>query len=160
MKQNLTLIELWVGDIFISLLALLVGIWFPENKIAYALGLAVGTLTAMYTSWHMARSINKMLDLVEAGGSADRGMRVSSLIRYAVIAEVLAVSATFHQWINPFSVFISIIGLKVAAYLQPFTHKVVSGIFNIPEEEYPEMCLDEPEREGGEVSSEQMDTQS
>ncbi len=160
MKQNLTLIELWIGDIFISLLALLVGIWFPENKIAYALGLVVGTLTAMYTSWHMARSINKMLDVVEAGGSADRGMRVSSLIRYAVIAVVLIVSATFHQWINPFSVFISIIGLKVAAYLQPFTHKVVSGIFNIPEEEYPEMCLDEPECEDREASSEQMDTQS
>ncbi len=138
-KQNATLIELWVGIVFFALISLLAGIWFVENKLAYALGLPVGALTAVYLAWHMARSIDKMLDRAELGADAGAGMRVSSLLRYGIVVLVLIITALVSEWVNPISVFIGIIGLKVAAYLQPFTHKIVFKVFGWEEEVYPEM---------------------
>ena len=138
-KQNATLIELWVGIVFFALVSLLVGIWFVENEIAYALGLLVGALTAVYLAWHMARSIDKMLDKAELGADPGAGMRVSSLLRYGIVIAVLIITAFASEWVNPISTFVGIIGLKVAAYLQPFTHKIVFKVFGWEEEVYPEM---------------------
>ena len=138
-KHNTTLIELWVGIVFVALICLLAGIWFVENKYAYALGLLVGALTAVYLAWHMARSIDKMLDKAELGVDPGAGMRLSSLLRYGIVVLVLIASAMVSEWVNPISVFIGIIGLKVAAYLQPFTHKIVFKVFGWEEEVYPEM---------------------
>ena len=138
-EQNATLIELWVGIVFFALISLLAGIWFVGNKLAYALGLLVGALTAVYLAWHMARSIDKMLDRTELGADAGAGMRVSSLLRYGIVVLVLIITALVSAWVNPISVFIGIIGLKVAAYLQPFTHKIVFKVFGWEEEGYPEM---------------------
>lgn len=138
-KLNPTLVELWTGSVIFTILALLVGIWFVQNKLAYALGLLVGTLTTMYLSWHMARSIDKMIDKAEQGFDGSAGMRVSSLLRYGLVVLVLIASAFVSDWVNPISVFIGIMGLKVAAYLQPFTHKIVFKLFGFEEEVYPEM---------------------
>ena len=138
-KQNATLIELWVGIVFFALVSLLVGIWFVENQIAYASGLLVGALTAIYLAWHMARSIDKMLDKAELGADPGVGMRVSSLLRYGIVIAVLIITAFVSEWVNPISTFVGIIGLKVAAYLQPFTHKIVFKVFGWEEEVYPEM---------------------
>lgn len=138
-KQNATLIELWVGIVFFALVSLLAGIWFVENEIAYALGVLVGALTAVYLAWHMARSIDKMLDRAEAGADPGMGMRVSSLLRYGIVVLVLIITAFASEWVNPISTFVGIIGLKVAAYLQPFTHKIVFKVFGWEEEVYPEM---------------------
>ena len=138
-KQNATLIELWVGIVFFALVSLLAGIWFVENEIAYALGVLVGALTAVYLAWHMARSIDKMLDRAEEGADPGVGMRVSSLLRYGIVVLVLIITAFVSEWVNPISTFVGIIGLKVAAYLQPFTHKIVFKVFGWEEEVYPEM---------------------
>ena len=138
-KKNTTLIELWVGIGFFSLLSIIVGIWFVENKLAYVLGLAVGALVACYLAWHMARSIEKMLDKAELGGDVGAGMRASSLVRYGVVVLVLIITSLVSDWVNPLSAFLGIISLKVAAYLQPFTHKIVFKVFGWEEEVYPEM---------------------
>ena len=50
---------LGVGIVFFALVSLLAGIWFVQNKLAYALGILVGGITATYLAWHMARSIDK-----------------------------------------------------------------------------------------------------
>jgi hypothetical protein len=138
-KFNATLVELWVGSVFFSLVSLPVGIWFVQNKLAYVLGLLVGTLTTMCMSWHMARSIDKMIDKAEQGVDGSAAMRVSSLLRYGFVILVLIVAAFVSEWINPISVFVGIMGLRVAAYLQPFTHKIVFKVFGLEEEVYPEM---------------------
>ena len=138
-KQNATLIELWVGIVFFVLISLLAGIWFVENKIAYAIGVVVGALTAIYLAWHMARSIDKMLDKAETGADPGAGMRLSSLLRYGIVVSVLVITTFLYEWVNPISTFVGILGLKVAAYLQPFTHKIVFKAFGWEEEVYPEM---------------------
>ena len=146
-KLNTTLVELWTGSVFFALLALLVGIWFVQNKLAFVLGLLVGMLTTMYLSWHMARSIDKMIDKAELGLDGSAGMRVSSLLRYGLVVLVLIASAFVSDYVNPISVFIGIMGLKVAAYLQPFTHKIVFKLFGLEEEIYPEMSDTEENKE-------------
>ena len=138
-KMNTTLVELWIGTGLFGVLSLLAGIWFVQNKTAYALGLLVGTLTAMYMSWHMARSIDKMIDKAEQGLDGSSGMRASSLLRYGLVVLILIASAFVSEYVNPVSVFVGIIGLKVAAYLQPFTHKIVFKVFGFEEEVYPEL---------------------
>ena len=128
-KLNPTLVELWTGSLFFTILALLAGIWFVQNKLAYALGLLVGTIVTMYLAWHMARSIDRMLEKAEQGVDGSAGMRMSSLLRYGLVVLILIASAFVSEWVNPISVFIGILGLKVAAYLQPFTHKIVFKLF-------------------------------
>lgn len=138
-KLNPTLVELWTGSVLFSVLALLAGNWFVENRLAYGLGLLVGLLTAMYLAWHMAKSIEKMIDKAEQGFDGGAGMRVSSLLRYGLVVLILIASAFVSEYVNPISVFIGILGLKVAAYLQPFTHKIVFKVFGLEEEVYPEL---------------------
>ena len=138
-KLNPTLVELWTGSVLFAVLALLTGIWFVENKLAYGLGLLVGLMTSMYLARHMAKSIEKMLNRAQEGFDGTVGMRVSSLLRYGIIILVLAVSAFVPEYLNPISVFIGIFGLKVAAYLQPFTHKIVFKMFGFEEEVWPEL---------------------
>jgi len=60
-------------------------------------------------------------------------------LRYGIVVLVLIVSALVSEWVNPISVFIGVFGLKVAAYLQPFTHKIVFKVFKWEEEICPEM---------------------
>ena len=138
-KMNPTLVELWTGSVLFSVLALLAGIWFVENKTAYALGLLAGVLTSVYLAWHMARSIENMLNKAQEGFDGSVGMRVSSLLRYGIVILVLAVAAFVPEYVNPISAFIGIFGLKVAAYLQPFTHKIVFKVFGFEEEIWPEL---------------------
>lgn len=138
-KLNPTLVELWTGTVLFAALALLAGIWFVENKLSYGLGLLVGTLAAMYLAWHMARSIEKMIDKAEQGLDGSVGMRVSSLLRYGLVVLILIATAFVSEYVNPISVFMGILGLKVAAYLQPFTHKIVFKVFGFEEEVYPEL---------------------
>lgn len=138
-KLNPTLVELWTGSVFFAILVLLAGIWFVQNKLAYALGLLAGTVVTMYLAWHMARSIERMLEKAEQGIDGSAGMRMSNLLRYGLVVLILIASAFVSEWVNPISVFIGILGLKVAAYLQPFTHKIVFKLFGLEEEVYPEM---------------------
>ncbi|MBQ7765866.1 MAG: ATP synthase subunit I [Lachnospiraceae bacterium] len=146
-KLNATLAELWVGSVLFALASLIIGIWFAENKLAYAIGLLVGTLTTMYLAWHMARSIDKMMDKAEQGLDGSAGMRVSSLLRYGLVVLILIASAFVSEYVNPISVFLGILGLKVAAYLQPFTHKIVFKVFGWEEEVYPDMPDTEENKE-------------
>ena len=144
-KLNPTLVELWTGSVIFAVLALLTGIWFVENKLAYGLGLLVGLMTSMYLARHMARSIEKMLEQAKQGIDGAVGMRVSSLLRYGIIVLVIIISALVPEYLNPISVFIGIFGLKVAAYLQPFTHKIVFKVFGFEEEMWPELSDTEEE---------------
>ncbi len=132
-KPNETLLELWFGSAAFTLVALLAAIWFVKDKTAYALGILLGCLVSCYLAYHMARNIEKALDN-EAG--AERIMRISSLLRYGLIVLVL-IAAYYVPYVNPIATFVGLMGLKVAAYLQPFTHKIFS-FFHKKEEEVQE----------------------
>lgn len=129
-KPNETLVELWIGSVAFACVVILASIWFVKEKVPFALGLGLGCLMSCYLAYHMARNIEKALDL-EAG--AERIMRVSALLRYGLVILVLIVSY-YMPYTNPIATFIGLMGLKVAAYLQPFTHKIISSFGKNKEE--------------------------
>ncbi len=118
---NRTLLELIAGILIYGLICQIVGLFFVEEKSAYSSGLWIGIITAVAAALHMWRSLDISLDYDE--GTAGKKMQVQSMIRYAVIVVIMGLTM-INGFTNPLAAFLGIMGLKVAAYLQPFTHKL------------------------------------
>lgn len=121
-EMNDSLPDLLVGEVVIGVLAELIGVWFVSDRLGYTVGLFIGVLAAMFCSWHMAYTINKAVDYDET--IAVKSLQKSSAIRYGVLLIVLGVLMITGIG-NPLAAFIGMIGLKVSAYLAPFTHKII-----------------------------------
>ncbi len=138
-KINRALVELWIGILFTGLVFQLVGMWFAENKCLYTVALWIGIVLALVTVVHMYRTLDRALDL---GAGAQKAVTVANMIRYAVIVIVFLI-VLMTKVLNPLITFLGIMSLKVAAYLQPFTHKLCNKVFHevdpipepLPEEE-------------------------
>ena len=63
-------------------------------------------------------------DAVSAGGGQAK-LIAMSLLRYAVVTLVFFCVMKFHLG-NPIAAFAGVMGLKIAAYMQPFIHKAIS----------------------------------
>ena len=124
-KIDTTLKELLIGFIAMGFLFQITIVWFIKNKISFSLGLWIGVFLAVFLAWHMWKTIDEALDMGEAG--AQKVMRKQSLLRYAIIIIVLAVLMCT-EYANPLAAFLGVMTLKVAAYLQPVTHKAISKL--------------------------------
>ncbi len=123
---NRALLELWLGILFTGLVFQLVGMWFADNKVLYSIALWLGILLAGVTVYHMYRTLDRILDL---GPGAQKAATAANLVRYGCIVVVfLVVLAT--KVLNPLITFLGLMSVKVAAYLQPFTHKLCNKIFH------------------------------
>ena len=138
-KINRALLELCLGIIFLGLLCQLIGMWFAESKLYYSLALWLGVLLAFITAVHMYRTLDKALDY---GADAVKMVTKANLIRYGCIVVVFGI-VLLTGVLNPLISFMGIMTLKVAAYMQPFTHKLCNKFFHevdpipqpLPEEE-------------------------
>lgn len=122
MKKNSTLAELWIGSVVTGVLFQATLIWFFSDKIGFSMGLWVGILGAGFMAWHMARCARKITEGTQ--DAADRTMRFGVLVRYAVAAGLM-LTAVYIPRMDAVAVFFGLISLKMAAYLQPVTHKVI-----------------------------------
>lgn len=125
MKKKLTqlsdvLPDLWAGILLYGVLCEIVGLIFVEDRLFYSIGLTAGIVCALFMATHMAWSLSQALDMPE--GDAVKKMQVHNILRYIVVVIVFFI-LLFTKLGNPLSAFLGIMGLKVAAYLQPFTHK-------------------------------------
>ena len=136
---NRALVELWIGILFTGLVFQFVGMWFAEDKFLYTVALWIGIVLALITVVHMYRTLDRALDL---GAGAQKAVTVANMIRYAVVVIVFLI-VLMTKVLNPLITFLGIMSLKVAAYLQPFTHKLCNKVFHevdpipepLPEEE-------------------------
>lgn len=136
---NRALVELWIGILFTGLVFQLVGMWFAVDKLLYTVALWIGIVLALITVIHMYRTLDRALDL---GAGAQKTVTVANMIRYAVVVIVFLI-VLMTKVLNPLITFWGIMSLKVAAYLQPFTHKLCNKVFHevdpipkpLPEEE-------------------------
>ena len=139
-KINRALLELWIGILFTGLVFQFAGMWFAEDKLLYTIALWIGTILALVTVVHMYRTLDRALDL---GAGAQKAVTVANMIRYAVVVIVFLI-VLLTKVLNPLITFLGIMSLKVAAYLQPFTHKLCNKVFHevdpipepLPEEEF------------------------
>ena len=138
-KINRALLELCLGIIFLGLLCQFIGMWFAENKLYYSLALWLGVALAFITAVHMYRTLDRALD---CGADAVKMVTKANLIRYGCIVMVFGI-VLLTGVLNPLISFMGIMTLKVAAYMQPFTHKLCNKFFHevdpipqpLPEEE-------------------------
>ncbi len=115
------LFDLLVGIVIFGVLAELIGVYFVKEKMFYSIGLLIGVVIALFMAVHMAVTLNTAMDLGEAG--AVKHMQKQNLIRYGVILILFGLLLIIKIG-NPLSAFLGIMGLKVAAYIQPITHKI------------------------------------
>lgn len=120
-RLNSVLPELLLGILIYGILAQLIGVWFVKDKIMYSAGLWAGVSLAAAMAVHMAVVIE---DAVSLGSSQGRVI-IMSLLRYGAAVLVFFCTAYFHLG-DPMAVFVGVMGLKIAAYMQPSIHKAFS----------------------------------
>lgn len=124
---NPMLLDLSAGCIAYGLLGevliLAVGIPLYEGALwKLVLGFFIGIASAVALIVHMYYSVVESLSLGETG--ALKHTRKRYLIRIAGILAILAL-IYFTDFCNAIAFVIGLLSLKVAAYLQPFTHRFI-----------------------------------
>ncbi len=148
-KKNRTLLELQIGIVFIGVLCQLAGAFIVERQGYYARSLWFGVLMSLAASVHMYRTLDRGLDY---GAAASKIIFRGYLFRYAFLILVLAV-VMVTEVMNPLVLFMGYMSLKVAAFLQPFTHKLCNGFFH--ETDPVPVPLPEEKVSGGEKASQE-----
>ena len=126
MKKKLTqlsdvLPDLWAGILLYGVLCEIVGLIFVKDRLFYSIGLVAGIVCALFMATHMAWSLGIAMDLAES--DAVKKMQTHNIIRYLIVVAVFFL-LLFTGLGNPLAAFLGVMGLKVAAYVQPFTHKI------------------------------------
>lgn len=119
---NKTLLELIFGIFIYGIICQIIGGILVEDKFGYSSGLWIGIVTAVVAAVHMWHSLDRALDFDE--GTAGKKMQAQSIVRYVIIV-IIMVLTMVNGITNPLAAFLGIMGLKVAAYTQPFTHKLL-----------------------------------
>lgn len=115
-----------IGQVFFGIVCQLAGVFFAQSQVWYAASLWLGVVFSMAAVLHMARTLDRALPMGEAAAKViSRGY----LFRYAVILFVMTL-ATFTKVLNPLIVFLGYMSLKVTAYMEPFTHKLLNRLFH------------------------------
>lgn len=111
--------EIWGILLVYGVLVQLVGIWFVQDKIRYTSGLWIGVALAGFMIWHMHRGISRALDM-DPDGAKKQALKMYS-IRILIVC--IAVLVLLYLKIgNIIMIFIGMLGLKPAAYIQPVLH--------------------------------------
>lgn len=118
---NDSLPALFLGILIFGLLSELLPIWFVHDKAGYTVGLLAGVASALFCAWHMAWTLDRTFGQDE--GTATKQMQKNSALRYGVRLIVLGVLIMTGIG-NPLSAILGMMGLKVSAYLAPFTDKL------------------------------------
>lgn len=104
----------------------LAGMFFTQSKGWYTVSLWLGIAFSLAAVIHMARTLDRALPMGEAAAKViTRGY----LFRYIMII-IAMVAAALTKVLNPLIVFLGYMSLKVTAYIQPFTHKLLNRLFH------------------------------
>lgn len=123
-KSKITLYEICGGIIVLSIIEMIVGLFIVDKIGGFLLGTVIGTVIAILLVQHMYRTIDKALDYSE--DDAMKITRNGAILRMIVLFTITVTVVCMHKYVNAYMVFICIMNLKLAAYLQPFTNKIIS----------------------------------
>lgn len=123
---NRALLELCMGILMLGLLLQVLGLFFFSDLWRGTIALWFGIVMALVTAFHMYRSLEEALSY-EA--EAPKAVVKAGLIRYGAFVILFGIIMVTKVW-NPLITFAGLMTLKVAAYLQPFTHKLCNYLFH------------------------------
>ena len=122
MKKNETLIELLIGIVIIGIIIQIGCLIISKNYLYDAIGLWAGVGICCFSAIHMNRSIEDAMDIGESG--AVKYIRKQYVIRMFIVILVIG-SVIYFQLGNYVTLLIGVFPLKLSAYLQPITHKIM-----------------------------------
>jgi len=146
-EVNRTLLEMYIGIVFWGMVCWLVGMFLAKDQGFFSRSLWFGICFALLNTRHLYRSLDRALS---AGDMAGKMIGRSYSVRYASVILVFgAIMAT--RVMDVLVVFLAYMGMKVAAFIQPFTHKLCNKLFHetdpipeaMPEEEFEEEEFEE-----------------
>ena len=126
-KIDATLFDLCLGIFLYGIVCQIVILFFSRTP-AYSIGLWIGVVLAVAGSVHMWWTIDRSLDM--ASKDATKTVGTQYLIRYFILVAVMALLAV-SGFANPLFAFLGYMGMKVAAYIQPFIRKISSKFFKV-----------------------------
>lgn len=136
---NRALLEISIGIVLLGVLSQGIGLFIFDSMLRGTLALWFGIGMALVTAIHMYRTLDVALDL---GEDASKMVMRAGMIRYGAFVLLFGIIMVTKIW-NPLISFWGLMTLKVAAYIQPFTHKLCNYLFHetdpipepMPEEE-------------------------
>lgn len=120
-KINTALPGLLAGILLFGILCQVLVFFLVEDKTGYSIGLWVGVLTAIFMAFHMAVTLNTVVERDEKGAQAAATRQ--NIIRYLIVVIILGI-LMLTKFGNPLAAFAGVMGLKVSAYLQPLFARV------------------------------------
>ncbi|MGN0483189.1 MAG: hypothetical protein ACI4HI_06535 [Lachnospiraceae bacterium] len=111
------------------------GIFLVKEKLFFSIGLWIGIVTAIGMALHMAVILEDAVSFELEGRDEKKRIAAKSALRYIIVV-VLFFTVAFLRIGDIIACFIGVMGLKAAAYLQPFTHKCILKLRGIHEVEY------------------------
>lgn len=125
MKElNEALPDLLLFDLLYLILGETVILLFVPNPSVYAAGFFAGVVYAVFCAFHMSFRIRKV---VYGRANSSRTLVVGYLLRLAVMLVLFAVLYIFRIG-DLLCALIGMFSMKVSAYMQPVTHRVLSKI--------------------------------
>ena len=121
-EMNEALPEILVGILLYGIVVFFIAVWFVANPLDFSMGLIVGVVAALIMAYNMAWSLNISCELDES--SATKQMQKYSMLRYGMLICLLGIVLII-DFGDPVALVIGTLGLKVSAYISPFTHKLI-----------------------------------
>lgn len=110
--------------ILFSLIVEVIGMLLVSNKLSFTMGLLFGLIFSILKLKLMQNTIEKAVRMPE--GKAQKYMNGQYMIRYILTGIVLVVAA-LEPSVNLLGVFLGLVSMKVAAYMQLFQNKKYDG---------------------------------
>lgn len=122
-KINKMGIELLIGNFIYYIIGQIIVLRTFRRKLYVSLGFTAGFLISVFMIIHMTIALEQAMCFNEKG--ADRHIRKTTAIRMLIsMAALILIGITDIG--NIVAALFGIMALKVSAYLQPFTHKVLA----------------------------------
>lgn len=148
-RTDRTLLEMHIGQLFFGSLCQLFGLFFVSRQGHYAAGLWFGIACSMVAAVHMARTLDRALLMGDGAAKVITRGYIFRYLMFIVFLVIVSVTGVMH----PLTVFLGYMSLKVTAYIQPFTHKLLNRLLHETDPVPEPMEAQEPVSQEGQVPS-------
>lgn len=138
-----------IGQLFFGLVCQLFGMFFVQQQGRYAAGIWFGIACSMVAAVHMAHTLDRALLLGDGAAKVITRGYIFRYLMFVVFLVIVSVTEVMH----PLTVFLGYMSLKVTAYIQPFTHKLLNRLLHETDPVPEPMGTSEPVSQEGQVSS-------
>lgn len=114
-----TVSGMYLAFYLLSALCLVIGLLIFDEKLKFALGMAVGCVTGSFFIGHLNRSVRELLNYDE--NSATKQMKKDARLRLAVVGFGGVIAAAIIGGAAVYGILIQLMTLKLGIYLTPLT---------------------------------------